>query len=133
MRVEIMKLLKRTAKIALLLISLLPIIVFTSFVILFQLGIFVNYNEEPYPVFGHFINTDAVPGFVVLFLIAFISIPCMLVFYIVDCWRNSRVAKNQKALWTVVLLAGSYLAFPVYWYLYLWRQPKSKKGTSNLD
>jgi len=120
-----MELLKKLAKIFLLLVSLLPIIFVISFIILFQLGILVNYNEEPYPVFGHFINVDAVPGFVVFFGITFISIPCMLIFYITDVWRNSRVAKNQKALWTVVLLAVWQLAFPVYWYLYLWRQTKA--------
>ena len=106
----IMVFLKRLAKILLLLIGLLPIIYFVLFMVLVGPG---NYSKEP--------------SFILFFWITLISVPCLLVFYIVDCWRNSRVAKNQKALWNVVLLAGQHLAFPVYWYLYLWRQTETNK------
>jgi hypothetical protein len=97
-------------KILLLLFGLLPILFFTPLIVLFTLGIIQPYSEESI--------------LAVFSWIAVISIPCMLIFYIIDVWRNTRVAKNQKALWTVVLLCGWFFAFPVYWYLYLWRTHK---------
>jgi hypothetical protein len=48
----------------------------------------------------------------------------LTIFYIVNVFRNDRVAKDKKALWAVVLFMGSLLAMPVYWYLYIWREPE---------
>lgn len=45
----------------------------------------------------------------------------LLVTYILDTFRNDRVAKDMKALWAVVLFMGSIFAMPIYWYLYVWR------------
>jgi len=118
-----MVVLKRPTKILLLIAGLLPIIFAITFIIFLQLGILANYDDEP-TAFGYFVNFEEVPSIIVLFWVAFISVPCMLIFYIIDVWRKNRVANNQKALWTVVLFAGLWLAFPVYWYLYIWRKPK---------
>jgi len=44
-------------------------------------------------------------------------------FYIVFLFRTDRVAQDKKALWAVVLFLGNILAFPVFWYLYIWKEP----------
>lgn len=44
-------------------------------------------------------------------------------FYIVNLFKNERVSKDTKALWAVVIFLGNMLAMPVYWYLYIWREP----------
>ena len=44
---------------------------------------------------------------------------------IVHLFRTDRVPADKKALWAVVLFLGNMLAFPIYWYLYMWRQPSA--------
>jgi uncharacterized membrane protein len=43
--------------------------------------------------------------------------------YIVNVFKNERVEKDKKALWAVVIFFGNVIAMPVYWYLYIWREP----------
>lgn len=49
-------------------------------------------------------------------------------FYIVYLFRTDRVAQDKKALWAIVLFMGSALAFPVFWYLYIWKEPEALSG-----
>lgn len=57
----------------------------------------------------------------------------LMVFYIVDVFRNERVEKDKKALWAVVLFMGSMFAMPVYWYLYIWREEKGPHAPGSLN
>jgi hypothetical protein len=43
--------------------------------------------------------------------------------YVVNIFKNDRVSKETKALWAVVIFLGNMLAMPVYWYLFIWREP----------
>jgi hypothetical protein len=45
------------------------------------------------------------------------------IFFIVDVFRNDRVDKDKKVLWAVVLFLGNMIAMPIYWYLYIWKEP----------
>lgn len=47
----------------------------------------------------------------------------LMVIYIVHVFKTDRVPQDQKALWAVVLFLGNAIAMPVYWYLYIWREP----------
>jgi len=47
----------------------------------------------------------------------------LTVFYIVDVFRNERVEKDKKPLWAVVIFLGSMIAMPIYWYLFIWKEP----------
>lgn len=70
-------------------------------------------------------------AFVVLFALHFLTmlwILGLLVFYILHVFQTNRVPKDQKALWAVVLFLGGPLAMPVYWYLYIWREPRPEEG-----
>ncbi len=49
-------------------------------------------------------------------------------FYIVYLFRTDRVAQDKKALWAVVLFFANVFAFPVFWYLYIWKEPESLSG-----
>ncbi len=49
----------------------------------------------------------------------------LTIFYIINVFRNDRVVKDKKALWAVVIFMGSIFAMPVYWYLYIWREPEA--------
>ncbi len=47
----------------------------------------------------------------------------LTIFYMIDAFRNERVAQDKKVLWAVMLFFGNMIAMPVYWYLYIWREP----------
>jgi hypothetical protein len=49
----------------------------------------------------------------------------LMVIYIVHAFRTDRIAEDRRVLWVVVLFMGSLFAFPIYWYLYLWRPSSS--------
>ena len=49
-------------------------------------------------------------------------------FYIVYLFRTDRVPQDKKALWAVVLFLGNTFAFPVFWYLYIWKEPAATSG-----
>jgi hypothetical protein len=52
-----------------------------------------------------------------------IVIFALTAFYIVYLFKTDRVAQDKKALWAVVLFLGNMIAFPVFWYLYIWKEP----------
>ena len=70
-------------------------------------------------------GADGPPGwFLALFPLHCLTILLsigLLIVYIVDVFKNDRIARDMKALWAVVLFMGGFIAMPVYWYLYFWR------------
>ena len=42
-----------------------------------------------------------------------------LIVYIIDVWRNSRMPRDKRALWTVVFLAANWYAMPFYFWFYV--------------
>ena len=59
-----------------------------------------------------------------LHLLTMLAMFALLVIYIVHVFKTDRVPQDQKALWAVVLFLGNVIAMPVYWYLYIWKQPE---------
>jgi hypothetical protein len=50
----------------------------------------------------------------------------LLVIYIRHVFKTDRVPQDKKSLWAVVLLLGSMIAMPIYWYLYIWPESRQK-------
>jgi hypothetical protein len=46
----------------------------------------------------------------------------LLGFYVTHAFRSPRLPQEQRVLWLIVLFMGNMLAFPVYWYLHVWRR-----------
>jgi hypothetical protein len=61
--------------------------------------------------------------FIALHLFTMLWIMALTVFYMVNVFRNDRVDKDKKVLWAVVIFMGNMIAMPIYWYLYIWREP----------
>ncbi len=68
-----------------------------------------------------------------LHLFTMLAIMALTVFYIVNVFRNERVEKDKKVLWAVVLFMGSMIAMPIYWYLYIWKEPDVKSAPLPLN
>lgn len=68
-------------------------------------------------------NVSSVDDKVLLYVVLTIlfSVPIQMVFYTVNVFRNTTIAKNQKGLWVLLLLSFNFAAFPFYWYLHIWR------------
>jgi hypothetical protein len=65
-------------------------------------------------------------AFKLVFLLHFLTILWifgLLAFYITYLFKSDRVAQDKKALWAVVLFFGNMIAMPIFWYLYVWREP----------
>ncbi|MEO8429942.1 MAG: hypothetical protein ABI592_00425 [Acidobacteriota bacterium] len=46
----------------------------------------------------------------------------LMLFYLVDVFRNQRVPSDKRALWAGLLVLGSVFVEPVYFWLYIWRE-----------
>jgi hypothetical protein len=64
-------------------------------------------------------------GFLLVMLIHFLTIFLIIglqIFYIVNVFKNDRVGKDQKIIWTIALFLGGLFAMPIYWYMNIWRE-----------
>ena len=65
-------------------------------------------------------------GFAALFavhLFTMLLIMGLMAFYIVQVVRTDRLDQNMRILWTILICMVAMGAMPVYWYLYIWREP----------
>ncbi len=92
----------RQYKIILLLASLLPLIS----MILAGLTVAFTANFNMVYVFG------------VLYYISFITLD---VLYIIDICRNPEFTSSQRLLWGVMIIFANIVIYPVYWYIYIWK------------
>jgi hypothetical protein len=53
----------------------------------------------------------------------------LLPIYIVHVETNKNLTLLKQMTWVALLLFGSILAMPIYWYLHIWRMPTLKSDT----
>lgn len=116
----------RTTKILLGIASLWPIVYMGLFMaFMFGTFFFTFISEMKHPG----AEPEGFPvAFAVIFALHFFTILWifgLLGVYIWHLFVTDRVPKDQKALWAVVLFLGNMMAMPVYWYLYIWREPRA--------
>lgn len=103
-----MVLIRKTAKIAMLVFGLLPFILFAYTFVMNE------FYEQPRGSY-----------FTVLFILTAASIPGALILYVADACRNKRIVRDQKYLWIALLVFANVLVYPFYWYLHVWREPEN--------
>ena len=69
--------------------------------------------------------------YVSLGILTVISVPSLMAFYIVNSYRSNRIQKDQKTIWIALLFFGSIVVFPIYWYLYVLKEPKELSRPDN--
>lgn len=71
--------------------------------------------------------SPAIPmGFIGLFavhLLTMFVIMGLMAFYIVQVFKTERLDQAMKIMWTVLICMLGMFAMPVFWYLYIWREP----------
>jgi len=45
----------------------------------------------------------------------------LAIVYLAIAYRSPAVPNDKRSFWAVVLLFGTIFAFPVFWYLFVWR------------
>lgn len=89
----------------------LVIFIFMFIQIFFSIMGLGNINESSFFIlFGMHIVT---------MLIIFI----LMAVYLINVYRNVSVDKDKKILWTILILFGGIIAMPIYWYLFIWKEP----------
>lgn len=74
------------------------------------------------------------PAFILLFVLHFFTMAWMvglLIFYIINVFQTKAIRETMKILWTIVLIFGGPIAMPIYWYLYIWREPPPVNPAEN--
>ena len=74
-------------------------------------------------------------GFIGLFVVhmfTILLIMALMAFYIVQVVRTDRLDQTMKILWTVLICMVAIGAMPVYWYLYIWREPAKAAPAATL-
>jgi hypothetical protein len=63
-----------------------------------------------------------------LYWVTLITIPFLLIFYIIDVQNNPSIAKGNRAIWTTLLILGNPVVFPIYWFIYILHRPQLRPG-----
>jgi hypothetical protein len=69
----------------------------------------------------------------VLHLLTMLLMFILMAVYIVHAFRTDLVPADKKVLWVVVLFFGSVVAFPIYWYFYMWSPVGRGSNERNRD
>lgn len=111
---------KKSTKILLGIATIWPVI----YIPLFIVGVFLMTFLSP----GNEGEAPALLAlFPVIFLLHFLTIfggIALEVFYIVNIFKNKRVEEDKRLMWVLLLFFLNLFVMPVYWYLYIWKEPQ---------
>ncbi len=66
--------------------------------------------------------------FFIIFILHYFTIFCvfgLIGFYLYYLFKTDKVPKDKKALWAALIFLGNMFAMPVFWFLYIWNEPKT--------
>jgi hypothetical protein len=55
----------------------------------------------------------------------------LLVFYIINVFNKEAIRDTMKILWVILLIFGGPISMPIYWYLYIWKEPEASESADN--
>ena len=58
-------------------------------------------------------------------ILAMMFIFILMIFYVVDVFKNKNLPDSKRSLWAVAILLGAPISMAVYWYHYVWKKPGS--------
>ena len=101
--------------------------IFTAWPFLYMLFFFSIIFLVMMPTFSGQAPSSEMPKMLMvifpLHLLTMLDMFALLIIYIVHLFKTNRVPEDKKALWAVALFLGNLIAMPIYWYLYIWREP----------
>lgn len=128
---------KKSRKVWLGIATIWPIVYMFLFIAsIFSLIIFSGIHDGDPPVAGpHGPGSMLFPlGFMGLFAVHMVTILgtlALTVFYIIRVFKTERLDQNMKIMWMLLLFFMGMVAQPVFWYLYIWRDPPELTSQGN--
>lgn len=109
-------------------LALVPIVLFGLFFVVMFASVFTSDAFRPGAQ-----QHGAPPTFLLLLFpmhcVAMVLWVTGLVLFIMDVFRNPRVAENLRPMWMVLFFFTGLVTVPVYWFLYIW-QPLRGDGAA---
>lgn len=107
-------------KIILGIVTLLPflmmVLYFSTIVLLVRDALVYRDEDMPFPIVGD------VLWLVVTALAAGLLGFGLMVYYIIHAIHNPQVDNSEKIVWVILFVLASVIAFPIYWYLRIWKR-----------
>ncbi|SHJ79469.1 hypothetical protein SAMN02745165_03204 [Malonomonas rubra DSM 5091] len=116
--------LKKPIKIIIGLLTAWPIIYF----IFFMFAMFSVSDESKGNILHNNFDT-----FFNLHLITILMGWALIGFYIWFLFKSDRVPQEKKSLWGIVLFMGNVLAFPFFFFIYVWPEKASNKAINRTE
>ncbi|MGD8998807.1 MAG: hypothetical protein PVF75_00210 [Granulosicoccaceae bacterium] len=109
----------KPVKLLLGLLSIIPLLYFIGFFV-FTFSMVFGAMMPPFAESPELANDWFLKLFIA-HLATMLLIMALIVTYLVVLFRSTSIEQNMKILWTILLLFFGVFAFPVFWYLYIWR------------
>jgi hypothetical protein len=106
---------KKSSKILLLFFTVLPYILGIS-------AILLAVYTEPTNLY-----------FIIMAIMAYISGISIMIFYIINLFRNRTIERDKRALWVVLLVFGNIITNIFYWYLHIWKHTDNSNNSPDLQ
>jgi hypothetical protein len=128
--------LKKSTKILLGIATVWPIVyMFLFFVTIFGLMFILPPGGSGPPLAAP--DSPLIPlGFIGLFaahLFTMLLIMGLMAFYIVRVFKTDYLDQAMKIMWTVLICMLGMFAMPVFWYLYIWREPPAATAAKHSE
>jgi hypothetical protein len=64
-------------------------------------------------------------AFFALHLLTIADITALKIYYIIHAVKNQQLDQNMRIMWILLFVFATLIAEPIFWYLYIWREPKA--------
>ena len=106
----------KSKKISLGVLTILPLLYLITFIVFF-LSMVLTIDKQPTsggmpPIFR---------AMMISHMLMMVLIMCLITFYAIHSFNNTRIPQDQKIFWTILIVCGTFIAMPIYWYLFIWK------------
>jgi hypothetical protein len=60
-------------------------------------------------------------------LLTLVLVVALVAYYVRHAIASPRIPQEMKAVWIILLVLANVVVMPIYWYLYIWREPKLRR------
>ena len=115
----------KNSKIFLGILTFSPLLYIVFFVFFMFISMFFsmsgNHDHGPGP-FMFF------PFIFLLHMLAMLLILALWIYYLIHVTRNQALDSNNKTMWILIIVLGSFIGSIAYFYVNIWKDPKPKPG-----
>jgi hypothetical protein len=84
------------------------------------------YGEQPH-IDPRQIALMFIPMIMTVVLLSMLTLGLMI-YYIIHCANNKNLTSNDRVMWILLFVFVGMIAFPVYWYIKIWKDVPTAGG-----